>query len=30
MDMRVIPKPPTADLVRGGQRFSDKIKRRIK
>jgi hypothetical protein len=30
MDLRMIPKPPAADLLRGGQRFSDKITRRIK
>jgi hypothetical protein len=30
MDLRVIPKHPTADVIRGGDRLSDKIMRRAK
>jgi hypothetical protein len=30
MGLRVIPKPPAADPIRGSERFSDGIMRRIK
>jgi hypothetical protein len=30
MGLRVIPKQPAADMIRGGQRFSEQIMRRIK
>ncbi len=30
MGLRVIPKPPAADLIRGSRRFSDDLMRRTK